>query len=82
MQAKIFSYKVEGVRLEPVNDNLQTSEGFDRKRVIEQLKAFFKADNYQVDERTLDYKIVDGQLFIEGLIIEIQEQKSIGFMGR
>jgi hypothetical protein len=81
MQAKIFSYKVEGITLEPVTDNLKTSKDFDRKEVIEQLKTIFKADNYQVDERSIDYKLVDGQLYIEGLIIEIQEKKSIGFMG-
>ena len=82
MQAKIFSYKVEGIQLEPVSESLKTSKDFDRKAVIEELKTLFKADNYQIDERSLDYKIVDGQLYIEGLAVENHAPKSIGFMGR
>ena len=82
MQAKIFSYKVEGILLEPVSESLKTSKDFDRKAIIEELKALFKADNYQLDERSLEYKIVDGQLYIEGLAVENQAPKSIGFMGR
>jgi len=82
MQAKIFSYKVEGIQLEPVCESLKTSKDFDRRVVIEDLKTLFKADNYQIDERSLDYKIIDGQLYIEGLAVESQEPKSIGFMGR
>ena len=82
MQAKIFFYKVEGIQLEQVSESLKTSKDFDRKAVLEELKALFKADNYQLDERSLDYKIVDGQLYIEGLAVENQAPKSIGFMGR
>jgi len=82
MQAKIFFYKVEGIQLEQVSESLKTSKDFDRKAVLEELKALFKADNYQLDERSLDYKIIDGQLYIEGLAVENQAPKSIGFMGR
>ena len=53
----------------------------------EQLKNCFvvkifdiKDKNFKIDEQSLDYKIVEGQLYIEGLMIENQEQKSIGFM--
>lgn len=80
MQAKIFSYKVDDIRLEPINEQLKMSKEFDRKAVLEQLKALLKAENYQIDERSLDYKIIDGQLFIEGLAVENHEPKSIGFM--
>jgi hypothetical protein len=80
MEAKIFSYKVDGVLLEPVDDNLKMSKGFDRKAIIEGLKDLMKKDNFKVDERSLDYKIVAGQLYIEGLVVENEQPKSIGFM--
>jgi anti-sigma28 factor (negative regulator of flagellin synthesis) len=79
MKAKIFSYKVDDVKLETVNDNLKTSKSFDRKAIITQLKEAIKDENFKVDENSLDYKIVDGQLYIEGLVVENQEPKSIGF---
>jgi hypothetical protein len=80
MQVKIFSYKVEGILLEPVNALLKTSKDFDRKAVTEELKNIFTIENYKIDERSLDFKIIDGQLYIEGLAVENQEPKSIGFM--
>jgi anti-sigma28 factor (negative regulator of flagellin synthesis) len=79
MEAKIFSYKVDGVKLETVNDYLKISKSFDRKAIIAQLKDAIKDKNFKVDEHSLDYKIVDGQLYIEGLAVENQESKSIGF---
>jgi len=79
MKAKIFSYKVDSVKLEVVNDNLKISKSFDREAIITQLKDAIKDANFKVDENSLDYKIVDGQLYIEGLIVENQEPKSIGF---
>lgn len=80
MEAKIFSYKVDGVKLETVNDHLKISGSFDRKAIITQLKDAIKNENFKVDEHSLDYKIVDGQLYIEGLVIENQGSRSIGFM--
>jgi len=80
MKAKIFSYKVDGVKLEIVNDNLKMSNSFDRKATIMHLKDAIKDESFKIDEQSLDYKIVDGQLYIEGLMVENQEQKSIGFM--
>jgi len=80
MEAKIFSYKVDGVKLETVSENLKISKSFDRKAIIAQLKDTLKDENFKVDEQSLDYKIIDGQLYIEGLIVENQEKKSIGFM--
>jgi spore coat polysaccharide biosynthesis predicted glycosyltransferase SpsG len=80
MEAKIFSYKVAGVQLEAVNDQLKMSKSFDRKGIIAQLKEALKDENFKVDEQSFDYKIVDGQLYIEGLMVENQEKKSIGFL--
>ncbi|WP_179413631.1 hypothetical protein HDF19_13780 [Mucilaginibacter sp. E4BP6] len=80
MEAKIFSYKVDGVKLETVSENLKISKSFDRKAIIAQLKDTLKDENFKVDEQSLDYKIIDGQLYIEGLIVENQEKKSIGLM--
>jgi hypothetical protein len=79
MKAKIFSYKVDNVKLEVVNDNLKISKSFNRKAIIAQLKDAIKDENFKIDENSLDYKIVDGQLYIEGLAVENQETKSIGF---
>jgi len=80
MESKIFSYKVDGVALEPVNDQLSISPVFDRKELLTKLKDLFKDDDYKLDERTLDYKIKDGQLYVEGVATKHAEAKSIGFM--
>ncbi|AMR30620.1 hypothetical protein A0256_03870 [Mucilaginibacter sp. PAMC 26640] len=79
MNSKIFSYKVEGILLGVEKDNLKTSPNFDRKAIIEQLKTLFASDNFKPDERTLSFKIKDGQLFIEGLATETEAPKTIGF---
>jgi hypothetical protein len=44
------------------------------------LKEALADENFKIDERSLDYKIVDGQLFIEGIMVENETPKSIGFM--
>ena len=80
MDSKIFSYKVDGIVLAPVSDLLSTSPVFDRKELLNKLKDLFNEEEYKVDERSLDYKIKDGQLFIEGLALKKEETKSIGFM--
>jgi hypothetical protein len=80
MESKIFSYKADGIVLEPANDLLNISPVFDRKELLGKLKDLFKDDDYKVDERTLDYKIKDGQLYIEGVVTKHVEAKSIGFM--
>ncbi|PWK80102.1 hypothetical protein LX99_00566 [Mucilaginibacter oryzae] len=80
MESKIFSFKVDGITLAPVSELLSTSPVFNRKEVLKQLKDVFKEDGYEVDERSLNYKIKDGQLFIEGLAVKKEEAKSIGFM--
>ncbi|MDN5288004.1 MAG: hypothetical protein JWR38_4278 [Mucilaginibacter sp.] len=79
MESKLFSYKVEGVVLEPVNDNLKISPIFDRKEVLEKVKEILKEDNFTLDERTIEYNIEAGQLYLQGLAIKHPESKSIGF---
>jgi hypothetical protein len=80
MESKIFSYKVDGIALEPINDQLSISPVFDRKELLNKLKDLFKDGDYKLDERTLDYKIKDGQLYIEGVVAKQEAAKSIGFM--
>lgn len=80
MESKIFSYKVEGIILEPSTDTLKVSAVFDRKELTEKIKELFKADGFKVDERSLNYKIIDDQLHIQGLAVKEEVAKSIGFM--
>lgn len=80
MEAKIFSYKIDGIVLEPVDDQLKISKSFNRKEALNQLKETLKEQNFRLDESSLNYKIIDGQLYVEGLAVEQQEAKSIGFM--
>jgi len=79
MNAKIFSYKVKGIQLEAKNDLLKMIRGFDRKAILEPLKDILKAENFQVDESSLNYKLIDGQLNLQGLAIEIKAHKTLGF---
>lgn len=81
MESKIFSYKADGIILTPVDDQLSISPVFDRKELLSKLKDLFHDDDYKVDDRTLDYKIKDGQLYIEGVVTKQVPAKSIGFMG-
>ncbi|SDD37170.1 hypothetical protein SAMN05216464_101555 [Mucilaginibacter pineti] len=80
MESKLFSYKVEGIVLEPANDILKVSEPFDRKELLNKIKEVFKDQDFKVEEQSLDYKIIDGQLYIQGLVVKQQELRSIGFM--
>jgi hypothetical protein len=79
MESKIFSYKADGIVLEPVNDQLKVSPVFDRKELVEKIKDILKTDGFKLDERSLQFKIEDGQLFIQGLAGKEQEARSIGF---
>jgi hypothetical protein len=79
MNAKIFSYKVPGITLEPTNENLKLSRSFDRKAVLDPLKEAFAADNYKIDEASINYKLIDDQLYIQGLAVENEEPKAVGF---
>ncbi|MCR8556411.1 hypothetical protein KXD93_02090 [Mucilaginibacter sp. BJC16-A38] len=79
MNSKIFSYKVPGVTLQTIDDDLSISPVFDRKAILEPLKEIFKQENYKIDEASLNYKLIDDQLFIQGLAIENEEPKIVGF---
>ena len=79
MNSKIFSYKVPGVTLQTTNDDLSISPVFDRKAILEPLKEIFRQENYKIDEASLNYKLIDDQLFIQGLAIENEEPKIVGF---
>ena len=79
MNAKIFSYKVPGITLEPKNENLKLSPSFDRKAVLEPLKESFAAENYKIDEASISYKLIDDQLYIQGLAVENEKPKTVGF---
>jgi len=79
MNAKIFSYKVEGIKLEPQDRQLKISKNFDRKAVLEPLKETLKTENYHVDESSLSYKLIDDQLYIQGLAVELEAPKTVGF---
>ncbi|MGN8072650.1 hypothetical protein [Mucilaginibacter sp. 22184] len=82
METKLFSYKAEGVVLELFNDQIKLSPIFDRKELVEKIKEILKIDGFQPDEHSLQYKIEEGQLFIQGLAVKQQENRSIGFMSQ
>jgi hypothetical protein len=79
MESKLFSYKVDGIVLESINDSLKVSPVFDRKELVEKVKEILKEDNFTLDERSIEYKIEDGQLYLQGLAVKHPESKSIGF---
>jgi hypothetical protein len=79
MNVKIFSYEVEGILLEAQDEQLKLSPSFDRKEVLALLKERFAADNYKIDEASLSYKLIDDQLFIQGLAVENEAPKTVGF---
>jgi hypothetical protein len=79
MNAKIFSYKIEDVVLEPASGQLKISKSFDRKAVLEPLKEILALDNYKIDETSLNYKLIDDQLYIQGLAVANEAPKTVGF---
>jgi hypothetical protein len=79
MNAKIFSYKVPEVALEPQNDHLMVSKSFDRKAILEPLKAILAQENYKIDETSLNYKLIEQQLYIQGIAVQNDEPKTVGF---
>ena len=66
--------------LEDSGDGFRESVTFNRKELLEKIKKALKKDNFKPDEQSIDYKIIGGQLYVEGLAVRIQEPKSIGFM--
>ncbi|WP_295772148.1 hypothetical protein [uncultured Mucilaginibacter sp.] len=75
-----FSYKVTGVTLEAIDENLQITQSFATKAVIDIINEKLKLQNFKVDENTLRVKYVNDQLFLEGFATEIKEHKSVGFL--
>jgi hypothetical protein len=55
------------------------SPSFNRKAVLEPLKDSFAADNYKIDEVSISYKLIDDQLYIQGLVVENEEPRKVGF---
>ncbi|MEO6978803.1 MAG: hypothetical protein ABI113_10515 [Mucilaginibacter sp.] len=43
------------------------------------LKEIFAADNFKIDEASLNYKLIDDQLYIQGLAAENEEVRTVGF---
>lgn len=82
MESKLFSYKAEGIVLEPVNDQIKVSPVFDRKELVEKIKEILKADGFKPDEHSLQFKIEEGQLFVHGLAVKQEESRSIGFFNQ
>ena len=79
MNAKLFSYKAEGIILKPSTKSLRVSQSFNCNTLLDELKEKFRQENYTIDEASLNYKIKDDQLYIEGLAIENKAPKSVGF---
>ncbi|MBB6111051.1 hypothetical protein [Mucilaginibacter lappiensis] len=82
MESKLFSYKAEGIVLEALNDQIKVSPVFDRKELVEKIKEALKADGFKPDEHSLQFKIEEGQLFVQGIAVKQQESRSIGFMNQ
>jgi hypothetical protein len=75
-----FSFKVESITLQTVDDTLRTTTSFITKDIIEEINQKLKVQNFKVDESSLRSKYTDDQLYIEGFAVEIQEPKTMGFM--
>ena len=75
-----FSYKVENITLQTVDDTLRTTTSFVTKDLIEEINQKLNPQNFKVDESSLRSKYVDDQLYIEGFAVEIQEPKTMGFL--
>lgn len=75
-----FSYKVEGVTLEAMDDSLRVTKSFETRAVTDHINEKLKPQNFKVDESTLRVKYTDDQLFLEGFAVEIKEPKTVGFL--
>jgi hypothetical protein len=75
-----FSYKVENISLQPLSDHLHITDSFISADILDQINEKLKPKNFKVDERTLRPRYADGQLYLEGFAIEIQEPKTVGFL--
>ncbi len=66
--------------LEPVSENLKLSNRFNKKELLDPLKALLKEQHLKIDLHTVEYKITGDEIIISGMAVEDQEPKSIGFM--
>jgi hypothetical protein len=80
MEAKFFSYKVQVILLDTVNENLKLSKSFNKKELLNELKEFLKDQNFKIDPATVEYKIHENEVSITGMAVEDERPKSIGFM--
>jgi hypothetical protein len=75
-----FSYKVESVTLQTIDDTLRTTGSFITRDIIDQVNEKLKAQNFKVDEGSLRPKYTNDQLYLEGFAVEILEPKTVGFL--
>jgi hypothetical protein len=75
-----FSYKVESVTLQTIDDTLRTTGSFITREIIDQINEKLKAQNFKVDEGSLRPKYINDQLYLEGFAVEILEPKTVGFL--
>lgn len=75
-----FSYKVESITLQTIDETLRTTNSFITRDIIDSINQKLKEKNFKVDESSLRPKYLNDQLFIEGFAIEIQEPKTVGFL--
>jgi len=75
-----FLYQVESIVLQPADATLQLTAPFVSRDLINQINEKLKPQNYKVDEGSLRPKFIDGQLYLEGFAMEIQEVKKVGFL--
>jgi hypothetical protein len=75
-----FSYKVESITLQTIDDTLRTTGSFITRDIIDQINEKLKAQNFKVDEGSLRPKYTNDQLYLEGFAVEILEPKTVGFL--
>lgn len=80
MEAKFFQYRVEGLELQTLNENLKISNSFNKKEMLDKVKSIFKEQGFKIDLTTLDYKITDDYIIITGMAVAEEAPKNIGFM--
>jgi hypothetical protein len=75
-----FSFKVENIQLQTVDDSLRVTGSFVTRDLIDQINKKLRDQNFAVDENSLRSRYVDDQLYLEGFAMEIREAKTVGFL--
>lgn len=75
-----FSYRVADISLQKVDEDLQVTNSFITREIIDQINEKLKDRNFKVDEASLRPKYLEGQLFLDGFAAEIKEPKTVGFL--